>query len=242
MFKIDKSTVLRYYRLGVILGLFLYNIIIHSIPEFSNDLIQLAIGLNVIFASYYLLYKDDFILNVSESLKSFFVACAYEYILIWELVKLLGKSQELTIYYTNYAYLGLILVHLGLYHRIPKFFDIFLKFNVGFSYGYIITNYLKKYDYIHILASVVVSIIWNYLNELTLDIMAVYCRSFICSIAVLQASMILVKLADIDNGIILGIAVAMILNISFYIYLSTTISQVKNLENKGDGEDLENQK
>ncbi|KXN70978.1 hypothetical protein CONCODRAFT_6428 [Conidiobolus coronatus NRRL 28638] len=120
MIKIEKSNILRWYTLFTISCLVSYNLITHRPPKFSNIFIAIFISLNLIFSSYYLLFKENVILNGSESLKTFFVACTSEYPLIWALVKLLGKSQEFAIYYTNYIYFGLILVHLGLYNTFLK--------------------------------------------------------------------------------------------------------------------------
>jgi hypothetical protein len=198
-------------------------------------LIRLAIGLNLSFASYYLLYKDNFILNGSENFKSLFLVCISEYLLVWALVKLLGKSQELTIYYTNYAYFGLTLVHLGLYHRFPKFFDIFLKFNFGFSYSYFLTiYYLQNYNFIIILTSSLVSVIWNYYDLLSLDRMTVYSTSFISSVALFEALCTIVYSNPIQSPEVGGCIGGIFISIIFYIFHSTVRTQLGNLENMGD--------
>jgi hypothetical protein len=133
MLEIDKSTLIKYYALLNVLSLAVYNIIFLSPPLPSGVVTQLFISLNLIFVSCYLIFIDNVVLNGSDYLKSFFSACSTEYFLIWEIVKLLGKSPKLTRLYTYYIYFCLILVHLCLYKRYPKVFEKFIKFNFGFT-------------------------------------------------------------------------------------------------------------
>ncbi|KXN70979.1 hypothetical protein CONCODRAFT_78597 [Conidiobolus coronatus NRRL 28638] len=214
----------------------------HDIPHFSNIFIEIFISLNLFFASYYLLYKENVILNGSENLKTFFVACTSEYFLIWALVKLLGKCQESTLYYTNYAYFGLILAHMCLYQRYPKVFNRFIKFNIGFSYGYFITNsLLQQYNSIHILISSVIGINWNN-SDTAFDQMTVYCTNFIYAATLFEAISIIVYLIPIKNPSIFGGIGGLLICLIFYIFGSRIKIQLEDLKNKSDFVDLKGDK
>ncbi|KXN65067.1 hypothetical protein CONCODRAFT_13475 [Conidiobolus coronatus NRRL 28638] len=241
MFKLDKSTVLKYYSLTTILGLYSYKLITCNYIKSLNIFIQPALSLNSIFASYYLLYKDNVVLNGSDSLKSFSVACSSEYLLIWELVKLLGKSQDLTIYYTNYTYFGLILLQMGLSQRFPEFFDKFLKLNFGFTCAYIMGSNFANSNCIHILISFVVSISWNYLYDITLDYMTIYCTNFIYSITLFKAIYILFNLIFPDYFYKLNIIIALVASLfsPIIVFIFNIEAQLKYLKNKKGNEDLE---
>jgi hypothetical protein len=81
MFKLDRSIILKYYSLFTILCLASYKLAAHNCFEFSKNFIKLSKGLNFILVGYYL-FKENVVLNGSNSLKSFFLACTTEYLLV----------------------------------------------------------------------------------------------------------------------------------------------------------------
>jgi hypothetical protein len=196
----------------------------------------------LILVGYYLL-NENIILNKPESLKYFIVACSSEYILVWELVKLLEKSQELAIYHTIYVYFGLILLQLGLYQRLPIVIQWLIKISFGFCFGYLFTNiFLLNYNFIRNLVSLVISIAVNYFDILTLNYMTLTCTHFIYFITVFEGINILTSLIPIENIYIRAAVCCFCGVLVSYIYISTFITRLGDLNNNDSNRNLEGEK
>ncbi|KXN70982.1 hypothetical protein CONCODRAFT_17246 [Conidiobolus coronatus NRRL 28638] len=186
MIKINKSALIKYYALFNVLSLLAYNLTFLTLPLTSSVATQLFISLNLIFASCYLIFIDNVVLNGGDYLKSFFVTCSNLYLLIWELVKLLGKSPKLTYFYSYFIYFGLIIVHLCFYKCCPKVFEKFIKFNYGFTWFYVSFFLLPINSYLIFFCSLS-GIFFIYWKSVTLDYMTLLSTSMIYPLVLLEA-------------------------------------------------------
>jgi hypothetical protein len=214
----------------------------YNFIESLNNFIKLSLGLNLILVGCYLL-KENIILNESESLKYFFIACTCEYLLVSELAKLVGKPQELTLYYTKYIYFGLLLLQLGLYQRFSKVIQRFIKFSFGFCFDYALTFiFLYNYNFIHVLVSLALSTIWNYVADILLVIMVICCTHLIYFVTIYEGIYILIITIHIKNSHTIAVIKGFCNISNVIIILYRLMSQVESSNNNDDDEDLEGEK
>ncbi|KXN70977.1 hypothetical protein CONCODRAFT_78596, partial [Conidiobolus coronatus NRRL 28638] len=125
--------------------------------------LKLNISLNIIFISLYALFKDNIILTASEKEKGIVFAIITQFALVYEFLKLVVTSEDLTNVCVASIYLTTILVSLVLYCRWPELFDRFRKFNFGFSTLYVVLA-LSNSQIVKLSLCIILGILADYSN------------------------------------------------------------------------------